>query len=254
MAKQTGVITLKGSVGRLSFYKTKDGYLAREKGGVDKSRIMNDPRFARTRENMKEFADNANSSKLLRDALRPVIAQIGDKRLNLRITQSLMQVLKSDLVNVRGDRRVMAGDWNLLKDLELNAGSSLTSTLFFEIQYTDAADAWGVVLPAFVPRDMMALPGGATHYKITATGVGVDFDLGNRSVVSAAGEVKSVLEQAAPETLSVDKSQLSGTHFAFLVSVEFIQLVNGVEYAINNGAHNAAKIVAVSKVPDEVAP
>ena len=63
MAKQTGVITLEGRVGRLSFYKTKDGYLAREKGGVSKSRILNDPRFARTRENMREFADNAKSSK-----------------------------------------------------------------------------------------------------------------------------------------------------------------------------------------------
>ena len=49
MAKQAGVITLNGKVGRLSFYKTKDGYLAREKGGVSKSRIMNDARFARTR-------------------------------------------------------------------------------------------------------------------------------------------------------------------------------------------------------------
>ena len=247
MAKQTGVITLKGPVGRLSFYKTKDGYLAREKGGVDKSRIMTDPRYARTRENIREFTDNANSSKLLRDALRPVIAQIGDKRLNLRITQSMMQVLKGDLVNVRGDRRVKDGDWNLLKDLELNAGSSLGSTLFFEIQYTDSPEAWEVALPTFVPRDMVALPSGATHYKITATGVGVDFDLGNRSVVTSATAALSILDPAVPLTLSVDKAPLTGTHFAFLLSVEFSQLVNGVEYAINNGAHNAAKIVAVSK-------
>ncbi|HAH37307.1 MAG TPA: hypothetical protein DCL81_12545, partial [Algoriphagus sp.] len=131
MAKQTGVITLEGRVGRLSFYKTKDGYLAREKGGVSKSRILNDPRFARTRENMREFADNAKSSKLMRDALRPVISQIGDKRLNQRLTQALMRVLKSDQLNVRGDRRVKDGEWDLLKDLELNAGSSLSSTLFF---------------------------------------------------------------------------------------------------------------------------
>ena len=136
MAKQTGVITLKGPVGRLSFYKTRNGYLAREKGGVEKSRIMNDPRFARTRENIREFTDNANASKLLRDALRPVISKIGDRRLNLRITQALMQVLKSDEVNVRGDRRVKEGDWNLVKDMEMNTGSSLGSTLFFELQFT----------------------------------------------------------------------------------------------------------------------
>jgi hypothetical protein len=45
----------------------------------------------------------------------------------------------------------------------------------------------------------------------------------------------------------VDKGQLGGTHFAFVLSVEFIQMVNGVEYAINNGAHNAAKVISVTK-------
>ena len=36
MARQKGIIKLKGKIGDLSFYKTKDGYLAREKGGIDK--------------------------------------------------------------------------------------------------------------------------------------------------------------------------------------------------------------------------
>ncbi|MBN7813099.1 hypothetical protein J0A68_19245 [Algoriphagus sp. H41] len=247
MAKQTGVITLKGPVGRLSFYKTRNGYLAREKGGVEKSRIMNDPRYARTRENIREFTDNANSSKLLRDALRPVISQIGDKRLNLRITQMLMQVLKSDEVNVRGDRRVKEGNWDVLKDLELNAGSSLGSTLCFEMQTSNGAASFDVQLPEFVPQDMIAIPKGASHFKLSATGVGVDFDQNSRTVVQSNIATQSVLDASAAQTLSVAKSQLAGTHFAFLISVEFIQLVNGVEYAINNGAHNAAKIISVEK-------
>ena len=247
MAKQTGVITLKGPVGRLSFYKTRNGYLAREKGGVEKSRIMNDPRYARTRENIREFGDNASASKLLRDALRPVISKIGDKRLNLRITQMLMQVLRSDAVNVRGDRKVKEGDWNLVKDMEMNVGSSLGSTLFFELQFNDSAASWEAVLPAFTPKDLIAIPGGATHYRISATGVGLDFDSGTRSLVVAASPTLSVLDPAVAQTLTVDKGQLSGTHFAFVLSVEFIQEVNGAEYAINNGAHNAAKIISVEK-------
>ncbi|GMQ26626.1 hypothetical protein Aoki45_33090 [Algoriphagus sp. oki45] len=247
MAKQTGVITLKGPVGRLSFYKTKDGYLAREKGGVEKSRIMNDPRFARTRENIREFTDNANSSKLLRDALRPVISKIGDRRLNLRITQLMMQVLKSDESSVRGDRRVKMGNWDLLKDMELNAGSSLSSTLFFDIQTADSPSAWQVQTPAFFPGDMIAIPNGATHYRLSATGVAVDFDSGIRSVSAASTGALSVLDAAVPQSLSVDKAPLSGSHFVYLLTVEFIQIVNGVEYAINNGAHNAAKILDTSK-------
>ena len=38
MAKQTGIIRLKGTIGGISFYKTSDGHLAREKGGVEASR------------------------------------------------------------------------------------------------------------------------------------------------------------------------------------------------------------------------
>jgi hypothetical protein len=247
MAKQTGVLTLKGPVGRLSFYKTRNGYLAREKGGVDKTRIMNDPKYARTRENIREFTDNAKSSKLMRDALRPVISKIGDRRLNLRITQALMQVLKSDEVNVRGERRVKEGDWNLVKDMEMNAGSSLGSTLFFELQYNDSAASWQVILPAYTPQDMIAVPSGATHYRISATGVGLDFDSGSRSLANSGSTVLSVLDPALGQTLTVDKGQLGGTHFAFVLSVEFIQMVNGVEYAINNRAHNAAKVISVTK-------
>ncbi len=69
MARQKGIIKLKGTIGDLSFYKTQDGHLAREKGGVDASRIANDPTFVRTRENGAEFGSAASSGKLLRDAL-----------------------------------------------------------------------------------------------------------------------------------------------------------------------------------------
>lgn len=39
MANQGGIIKLKGTVGDITFYKTQDGYLAREKGGVEAGRI-----------------------------------------------------------------------------------------------------------------------------------------------------------------------------------------------------------------------
>ena len=55
MARQKGIIKLKGTIGDITFYKTQDGHLAREKGGIDASRIASDPAFQRTRENGSEF-------------------------------------------------------------------------------------------------------------------------------------------------------------------------------------------------------
>ncbi|MCC6760406.1 MAG: hypothetical protein IT252_04285, partial [Chitinophagaceae bacterium] len=48
MARQKGIIKLDGTIGGITFYKSQDGYLAREKGGVEGDRIANDPSFART--------------------------------------------------------------------------------------------------------------------------------------------------------------------------------------------------------------
>jgi hypothetical protein len=39
MARQKGIIKLKGTIGDITFYKTQDGHLAREKGGIDAGRI-----------------------------------------------------------------------------------------------------------------------------------------------------------------------------------------------------------------------
>lgn len=57
MARQKGIIKLKGKIGDLSFYKTQDGHLAREKGGVDASRIANDPAFIRTAHHLTQTGE-----------------------------------------------------------------------------------------------------------------------------------------------------------------------------------------------------
>ena len=59
MGKLAGIIKLEGTLDGLTFYKSADGYLVRTKGGVSKTKIMNDPSFARTRENLCEFGANA---------------------------------------------------------------------------------------------------------------------------------------------------------------------------------------------------
>ncbi|MFN0729367.1 hypothetical protein [Polaribacter gochangensis] len=55
MAKQKGFIKLKGSLGGLTFYESGGKDIVKTTGGIDKSRIDNDPNFKRTRENMSEF-------------------------------------------------------------------------------------------------------------------------------------------------------------------------------------------------------
>jgi hypothetical protein len=49
MARQKGIIKLEGTIGDITFHKSKDGYIAKEKGGIPANRIAHDPNFQRTR-------------------------------------------------------------------------------------------------------------------------------------------------------------------------------------------------------------
>ena len=55
MAKQMGIFPMKGNIDNITFFKTKDGFQARKKGGVDREKILHDPKYIRTREHMAEF-------------------------------------------------------------------------------------------------------------------------------------------------------------------------------------------------------
>ena len=70
MARQGGILKIKGTIGDITFFKTRDGYRVKEKSGVDGDRIATDPKFQRTRENGAEFGESALASKILRSAIR----------------------------------------------------------------------------------------------------------------------------------------------------------------------------------------
>lgn len=248
MAKQTSIITLNGAVGALSFYKTKDGYFARAKGGVSKSRIMSDPKYARTRENLREFANAADGAKFLKDTLRDVMLRVSDSRLYNRIYSVMLKILKTDPVNTRGDRMVSEGDWNLLTGLEINARTRLGSTLFMEFSIADSAASLDVAFTDFNPADHLMIPEGTTHFKIFASGVSLDLSSKERSTFSVDSGLLPVRDAVSGLSLTVDKSGLLESHKAYVLGVEFIQEVNGQEYALNNGAHNAASVILTEVV------
>ena len=159
MARQTGIIKLKGTIGGISFYKTSDGYLAREKGGVDANRIANDPAFQRTRENGSEFGRAGKGGKLLRNAIRILLQNAKDKRVVSRLTKDLVAVVKTDTTNERGQRTLQDGDLNLLESFEFNLNGKLGTTLF--AAFTKAFDR--------VSGDATVNPVSYTHLTLPTT-------------------------------------------------------------------------------------
>ena len=185
MAKQTGIIKLKGTIGGISFYKTADGHLARKKGGVDKNRIQNDPAFQRTRENGSEFGRAGKGGKVLRNAIRVLLQNAKDRRVVSRLTKTLVAVTKTDVVNERGSRTLQDGNLNLLEAFEFNLNGKLGATLFapFVKAFDRVTGDTTLDLAAFSPTVRIAAPAGTTHFKVVMGASELDFENETRELL-----------------------------------------------------------------------
>lgn len=251
MAGQDGIIKLKGTIGGITFYKTKDGYLAREKGGIDRKRMANDPAFKRTRENGQEFGTAGRYGKYLRNAIRPIIQLASDKRLVSRMLKDLMTIIKTDVINDRGARNPVDGDLNLLNGFEFNNNGILASTLYVPyIATLDRISGEGEIeIPEMVPTQMIKAPAGTTHFKFISAAAEIDFLKGNS--VAVYNETAEIAWDNTPlplTTLLNNVNPNSDLPLIQVLGIQFFQQINGGFYPLNNGMFNALCIVNINKV------
>ncbi|MBL7739057.1 MAG: hypothetical protein JNK14_07550 [Chitinophagaceae bacterium] len=249
MAKQKGIIPLQGTIGNITFFKSKDGYMAREKGSLDAQRIANDPAFQRTRENGAEFGRAGKAGKVLRNALRALLQNSSDSRMIARLTKEMVKVIQADAVNPRGMRNVIEGEAELLTGFEFNANSKLGTTLYapFTATINRVTGELTVNLAAFIPANMVAAPSGATHFKITSAGAEIDFE--NETYTAQMNSTAELPWNATATAVInlVNAVTTNSTKPLFLIAgIEFFQQVNGAMYSLKNGAFNALAIVSVS--------
>ncbi len=248
MAQQKSILKLRGTIGGISFYKSKDGYLAREKGGVDASRIANDPGFARTRENGAEFGNSASAGKLLRDTVRVLGKDVSDGRVTARLTQIMAQIKNMDEANARGERSVAEGLLKaeakiLLKGFNFNSNAVLGAVLHKPIQMDTATGE--ILIAALSPLNDISIPSGATHVIFKSGFASVNFETGESEMV-VSGSVRLTAD-VATQALSLKPltvPELDGVHF-LLLSIDFVQAVNNVDYSLNNNSYNSLTIVEV---------
>ena len=250
MARQKGIIKLKGTIGGITFYKTsQDGHLAREKGGIEKSRIESDPAFQRTRENGSEFGRAGKAGKLLRTSLRALLLNAADGRMVSRLTKQMVIVIQADTTSLRGLRNVIDGEAELLKGFEFNIRGKLGTSLF--APFVGAIDRVSgditVDIAPFVPANMIAAPGGTTHFKIISAGAEIDFEA--ETFIESHSET-AILPWDATPTVAIAQTNAvtaASTKPLFLaLGIEFYQEVNGQMYSLKNGAFNPLALIEVS--------
>jgi hypothetical protein len=251
MAKQKGIIKIEGTLGDITFLRTADGYIAKEKTSVSASRIASDPSYQRTRENNAEFGRAGKAGKLLRNAIRPVLQFAKDSRVTSRLTTQMIKVVKADATNLRGLRKVLDAETEMLQGFNFNKNSILESTLFapYTATINRATGILEVSIPSFSPLTSIVAPAGATHFKIVAAAAEINFEAG--TYIDANTESTVLPWDAAPTaaiTLTNNVTTASTNPLFLLLGIQFFQYVNGVNYPLKNGAFNALSLVKVNGV------
>jgi hypothetical protein len=248
MGKQSGVLPIEGTLGNITFYKTKDGYKVKTKSAVSAATIANDPAFARTRENMAEFGRAGKVCKVLRTVLASITHGSIDGRMVSRLTQRMMEVIKMDQTSTRGQRNVIDGEAGLLEGFECNIGAKLSSTLLapFTVSLNRVTGEVAINLPPFVPAQMLSVPGGATHFRIRAGAAWVDFENATGALVENQSAYLNIGNEATAQLDLPLQLPPASTHPLFVIlNLEFVQELNTIMYALKNGAYNACTIVKV---------
>ncbi len=248
MAKQGSFLKIEGTLDDITFYKSKDGYLVRKKGGVSKDRISKDPAFVRTRENGKEFGHSATSGKILRRSILTLLNNAKDTRVVSRVTKVMSQIKNEDLTSIRGDRQVAVGLATpegkvLLRGFDFNSNAILDTVLLTE--HTLDTLTGEITIPDLVPAKQLSIPQGATHVNFTAGFLNLDFSTGDKDLQLSPSVNSAINLTSATVTLTPAAVPTGIGNSIYLLHIEFFQELNGVQYSLNNGAYNTLNLLEV---------
>lgn len=247
MARQKGIIRLKGTVGGVNFYNNRYGDLARESGGGFDSNSSK--KYPRIKENNDEMGMASKVNKVFKRSFMDLCLGYKDGTLHQRLQSLFMHLKDLDTISARGQRRVHIGvatDYGkrLLKDfkftpkrpvllhgrLEFDWATHTLAVSEFDIQAVGMPDV----------ADLMGLELLTVH-----------FDFETLAYVSERSAFLVLHRDFGDSHFSLQTAILPdgpGERFAML-RVAFYQQVNGVNYFLKGGDGFGLGIVAIEASP-----
>lgn len=263
MARNNSFIKLEGTLDGLTFYRKNGESFVKTKNRVSKNRIMNDPAYRRTRENMQEFGGSARSGKAFREGFAGVIRLISDTYATARLN-SVMRKVCSLGTGVRGEREI-----DVVSHIDLITGFEFNINKPFDTQF-NAPSGLPVIdsnrqtvkwdIPDFNTDTYIRVPEGATHCRLalaagytsnyewvvaTKSYEPIDEDVNGRGLISYSADIALGGMVGSDISLEVDMTSfgtIPATSAVFAgTAIVFYQMVNGELYELAQG--HAMKIV-----------
>lgn len=237
MAKQEAIIPLRGTIGKLNFYQKNGEFRVRRKGGVDKQRILNDPKFARTRENMEQFKIVAADLKIFTKAIANLKSKVSGKVKLGPLSSLFYKVAQLDNTSQRGNKQISIGIKQEQGIAMFRARPLTTASVGnilnvpLQINRTTAE----VSSEEFIPQTQMNYPKTATHFEMQSAVVAINFTTKVAEVSYSTPLIAAIDDN--PISLSLEPSTLPDlgedtTYFVMLV-VLYFQQDNGNLYQLN---------------------
>jgi hypothetical protein len=170
MAYQTGNIKYRGSFKNIrQWWVRKDSRtLAGEKGGANRELIMNNPAFARTRENMWEFRGCGEAVKAIRLGLLALIPEHTDTHFTDRLTSLIKKINLTDLEGTHGGRAICFSlNRPMLKSVTFHEKKKIDFELKKHIRASHSESrAEAIITVNSLNPNPSFVPGSAQYYRL----------------------------------------------------------------------------------------
>jgi len=171
MAILTGALMYVGSFKSIRNYRVQydPNTYAGEKGGASRVMIMNNPAFARTRENMSEFCGCGFAVRAIRLGLQNLLGDKADGHFTGRLMKMAKEINLRDTDGIRGQRSILfSANRGLLINMVFNVTGVNASEMLqghFSCSHDLMRTSASLVVSGLTISPVY-VPSGATHFRI----------------------------------------------------------------------------------------
>lgn len=235
MAKNQGIVRLRGSIDGVTYTEGVHGRLSRSKSSLNKAKMDANPKYHMLRQLQKELGMYSKFGASLRSGFASELQRVKAFRGVPRLNQLLHAIKEEDALNRVGKRNVLTGLGTLkgrqhLTGFDFYGKTTVLSLLNrdFELDFT----AGTATILQFEPEVDVQSPAKATHIGFKLILMGMSITTVEISTVKSA-EVVVPMDQA-PTDLILSTNGLLSVHDTMfgIVQLLFYQEINGFKELI----------------------
>jgi hypothetical protein len=248
MARQSGHLPLRGTIGNVTYRETQDGSIAQQKTSLTRDQVLTDPAFENSRGSSHEFGTASTGAGILIRLFKPALLNCCDNRVHGRLLRRLMKVIEKDMVSKKGERNFLSGDIRELRGFWWNRHAGIEDALgaHYNVSVDREAGEARFNIPSLIPKQALKGNPTATHYRIIVSAAEVDWkDNGRAAKVQATDYLPYDKKETAPFAPVLLITEGGKVPVVSCLSICWYQKIAGEMNVMMDKRYNAAGVIGV---------